>query len=177
MGVVLVVGGGAVASGFEVGGGDGAVGVGGGVGDVDFVGLVGCCQSRIGCVGCRGGLGEGRRRRRCGAGWSGLVRRGGMRGEWRRFGVGICSGLGDGFVVGALCRWRRGRRRWNICVLDRSIMLLDEVLDMIGYAGGKGTWISRMSGCADDMTESDVDLEKEADEAVKGSEEQQKNSP
>ena len=40
MSVVLVVGGGAVAGGFEVGGGDGAVCVGGGVGDVDFVGLV-----------------------------------------------------------------------------------------------------------------------------------------
>ena len=31
---------GTVAGGFDVGGGDGAVGVGGGVGDVDFVGLV-----------------------------------------------------------------------------------------------------------------------------------------
>ena len=58
---------------------------------------------------------------------SGLERRGGMRGEWRRFGVGICSGLGDGLVVAVLYRWKRGRRCWSICVLGPSILLLDAV--------------------------------------------------
>ena len=54
-------------------------------------------------------------------------------------------------------------------------MLLDEVLDVVGR-GGKCTWDQGDGGCADDIRVG-VDLEKEADEAVKGSEEQQNDSP